>query len=728
MFDLDRLSKEMRVFSDPATPFSSEIVGDQIRIRMVRDIDREYLANISNGSIVARHLSGKRFSSIAALLASEEFIDIRKLRANQRRLIASRIEASGGFRPMLEPEGAFIGRDGHRSPLSHSSLAEALDVRSDEQLSVVLLDGPAGVGKTSLIERLAYDRSAPDSMRPPLLHVVSGGGRLTDLVKALAHSLQVVRSVITFDQVPILVRHGVLQVAIDGFDELVDPDGYRDAWSALRDFLGDVGSGGPIVLSGRDTFFDQQSFEKLLLDRIPNLAIRQARLSTVSPSAARDFLAGRGWSRSDLDEAQEAGWFRPGSYQLRPFFLAQIADQDGWKELQISHGSPQSFLVTRMVHREAEILSRTAKLQGGRMEAALWDFYGVVAEDMAIQQSDHVDDEFLAFACESAFADYVEPLELKKLVHKASSFALLEASGVSGARRFPHSEFQNQFAARAVIRVALSSSESSTFIRLAQIDAGFAEAFADVFCQLDPVEAGAIHANFQKMLNSEIYSERLSSNISALLIAGLVRPDLEELALSNVAVHEAKIVGIARNASLRCVNFGQLDLIDADCSSVFFVDCKLGVLSINSSSVFPARFPIPFLINKVVDGRVEIVRDPAEIMAVISAQSRSVEGSVSELPLVIYLDRLCRAFIRQHQIRDHDEDASFHLLKDPRWKVVSEVLGDRLVVQVRTAGGPKSNFYRLISPEGLLHPENDVDRALRKNIEEIAIITSGSSN
>jgi|GEM_PF-3497592 len=725
MIDPDQLLADLRVFADPATPFSGSLVGnDSLHVSMIRDVERSYICNLQNGSIISRRSEGdKRFPSVASLLASEEFIDIRKFRASQRRILLLQQEQRGGDRPVLDPEGVFIG-DGPTDPLTRATFDAALQHGQSGHLSVLLIDGPAGIGKTSLIERVSLTRSAPDADQPPLLHVVSGGSKLTDLSKALAHSLQVIRSLATFDQVPILARLGVIQVAIDGFDELVDPDGYRDAWSALREFLGDVKEGGPIVLSGRDTFFDQQSFEKLLAKRIQHLKVTQVRLEPVSPSAAKQYLAASGWSEESLANAQSAGWFRPGSYQLRPFFLAQIAEEAGWDELQFAHGSPQAFLVSRMVGREARLISKAVNISADQAEKGLWDFFGAIAEDMSIQQSDTVDEAFVAFACETSFENIVAPQDLAKLVHRASSFALLESGSAAGTRRFPHSEFQNQFAARMLVRLISSASSSTPFIRQAVIDSGLAEAFADHCLTLGVDLVIHIRCNLLKMLAAESFSARAASNIGSLLIATLSRTDLDALDISSVEITEGRILGTSGKARLNQVNFGQLDVRGSDCRDILFNNCAIGSLVADANTILP-RINSVSVLQFEKEGRVDVLRAPNDIKAALKRLTVEDSSETANLPFVRYFDRLCRAFMRQYQIRNHSEDESYHFLDNDFWPIAREILGPLVSVHVKQAGGPRSEFFRLENPEQLLVPLpgstfDEIRRAVVRKAQELA--------
>lgn len=722
MIDAGQLVRDLRLFTDPATDVIHNESGGKLWIELIRNgKSRSYVIDLASGEAIARHADSRTFATIPSLLASEEFVDLRALRATQRRMLAAK-------RPDLyiEPEGQLIQRDGSSQPLNLPSFRTALSNAESNKLTLLLLDGPAGIGKTSLIERLVYERADPASSLPPMLHVVSSGSRLTDLNKALAHATQVLRSSVTFDQVPVLVRLGVLQVAIDGFDELVDPEGYKDAWSALRHFLAEVHVGGPIVLSGRDTFFDQQSFEERLAGRVSNLRLLQARLHPVSVQAAESFLRGRGWSEADLSSAQSNDWFRPGSYQLRPFFLTQIGSEGGWAELQASHGSPQSFLVSRFVAREAGIVANMVEITREAAEDALWDFYGILVEDMATSESEYVDEAYLSLACELAFQARVSSSDLAKLAFKAGSFGLLESEeGSRGLRRLPHSELQNQFLARVVIRGMKSSASVSTFLRRGVVNSALIEAFVDVLGPLPVEQALSLRERLHRSVSEESFAERLVSNCAALILATLSRTDLPRLDLEGVAISEAKVVGTAGDARLSDVSVAQLDLRGADVRSMMFDKCVVGSLTVDGTTAFGNALPsVTHALQVEESAGVRFIRSPEAIREWLESRAVvSIEGSeLNELPLVRYFDRLCRKFVRQHQIRNNSSDEAFPLLRDPFWPVVREVMGSRLEEESRQAGGPKNVFYRLVKPEALLSPtlKDPEAQALRQKIVERA--------
>ena len=690
----------LKIFSDPVTDFDVNMNASVLRIKMIRGEDRDYQFDLENGSVLSLHNNKRRYSSFASLLGSEEFIDIKKLRATQRRILQNR-----DWNSVLDPSGQVIEQGQSSKKLNIESFRTATNYSSSDRLAIVLLDGPAGIGKTTLIERLVFERSSPDSMQPPLLHVTSGGSRLTDLVKALAYATQLLRSQITFDQVPILARLGVLQVAIDGFDELVDPDGYKDAWSALRDFLGDVKEGGPVILSGRDTFFDQQGFEKRLIDRIPNLSLKQTRLMSVTAEAATVFLLSKGWKREQVKEASAAGWFRAGSYQLRPFFLQQLAEgkENGWEELQESFGSPQAFLVSRFVSREANLVSGMVKnINYDDARKALWDFYGSIVQDMSIHEVESVDEGFLSLACEAAFESYVDSDDLAKLIHRAGSFGLLESAGSGTMRRFPHSEIQNQFLAKVTLDGLSSSAAITSYLRRATVSTGLAEAFSDRFNAISEKEAKSVRKQLELYLKTDIFGERLAANAGALLLATLGRLGLAELSIKEVSINEARLFGKLEQADLMGVSFTLLDARGADCRALNFDDCSVNILLVNNETMFGTSIPKLFGSLQFDDGgNVNAFHDPVEQQAWKNKYTEI--GRITEqdykLPLMAYFERLCRKFSRQHQIRANPSDEAYHMVESPFWGEVRKILETRIQEVIRDASGPRDIFYRMIRPE-----------------------------
>ena len=105
--------------------------------------------------------------------------------------------------------------------------------QSDGGTDLLLIDGPAGVGKTTIVREAALLRAETyDGSLPLILQIVSRGRVLQNIADLIAFALQDVRANLTIGELMVLIRHGLITLAIDGFDELSDPNGFQTSPAA----------------------------------------------------------------------------------------------------------------------------------------------------------------------------------------------------------------------------------------------------------------------------------------------------------------------------------------------------------------------------------------------------------------------------------------------------------------------------------------------------------------
>jgi len=473
MVDREMLERDLAQFSDPATKFEFKAVLGRARARLVRHgEDRTYFINLEDGTIYGQH-NKQNHQSLKALLASEEFADLRGFAATQRRVLASKELDS-----LIDPAG-LVNPDARGSTDLTLALGRKLTSPIDsDDLNILLIDGPAGVGKTSFIERMVYER-ADDVTTPPILHITSKGRRLSHLLDAIGRTANDLQADFRTDQVPVLARLNALQVAFDGFDELVQEEGYGRAWAALQDFVRIMAKGGPLILAGRDTFFDQQGARQAL-DRFGiKVNLTMVRLHEVTVPTAKSWLRKRGWTQDNVS-SPELSAFLQRPYTRRPFFLSHIAQYKHFADIPTERGSPQAILIDELLTREIEILSCVfPNIPSERIRAALDIMFEEMANDMAEREADSVPRENVEFYCDIAFEGIVGSDNLPALRHRIGSVALIESDENRADLRFPHTEIQNYFLARAAFR---SFIKNRTFIPLRSVNFSidFIEAFADV--------------------------------------------------------------------------------------------------------------------------------------------------------------------------------------------------------------------------------------------------------
>jgi hypothetical protein len=711
MISIDSIKRDFIPFIDPATGVDVTPGDRTARIKFTRNgEDHDYIIDLHDGRIDARRPQARVYVSIASVLASSAFADLRTMTDTQQRM--HREFDPQSFIPLAgEVDGQDFDLDYLRSKMAPTKSRA-------ESLKIILLDGPAGVGKTSLIKILLVERArnyGRTETVPPILHIASRGRRLSGLNEALAQSIQLIRAKFTFDQVPVLVRQGLIQVAIDGFDELVDPDGYQDAWYALRDFFSDTGVGGPIILAGRDTFFNQQNFNNRLLGLQHKADLSHVRLAPVSSSAARRWLAAQGWPESELSSQETNEILADGKYTLRPFFLSVLSPLKGWSRLRETATSDRGFLVEEFLFREGNLVAENILHNLDKDKSVdiakkrLTSIFSEVALEMADTETESVDLAFLQLATEVAFSDVAENEDIRKLQHKAGSFALLENDPPrDDYRRFPHSEISNHFLALALIE-KIADGVCPRVIRRGVISTDFLSVFQEIFEGTDAETAIKFIDSTQRLLSMEKSFDRMGENLSAILVATIGKQinDSEARIIADATITEAAFFGVAYKTRMNNVQMSRFDVREADLTLVRFDECKVGTLIIDGTTKFGMSLPYIYSLQTVRGGNVETIYDPGDIkkaLGVVPAQSHVDEQSENH-GAVCLLERVCRKMLRQYYIRDDREDPAGSFLRDPWWDSVRKILERHKRIKIDTSkpvSGPQSEFVHIIDARSLL--------------------------
>lgn len=711
----EALQRDLAPFSDPATQTNLKQTEKTSLLEITRNAQvHKYLLLHECGSLLARHAGDKKYVNVGSLLASPDFADIRNLVATQ-----SRIYRDFEIDALIPAEGMLNGKKLALQTLSRTAAPVGRNA-SESNLKVILLDGSAGVGKTSLIKRLLVQRlnstASQNNNLPPLLHIDSRGRRLSSLDEVLAQSLQLIRAKFTYDQLPSLIRHGLIQLAIDGFDELVDPEGYRDAWFALKDFFEQTKFGGPIILAGRDTFFDQQEFTEKTREFAQPIDVHHVRLTEVAPSSAITWLAGRGWSQSDLDDSYTALFLRAGSYTLRPFFLRELAGVKTWAAIEARNLTPRAYLMEQFLDRECRLLAEKISLGESDIKDRLITVFEEVAVEMADTESDAVDLSFLQMTTEIAFGDQLTSTDLGKLRHKAGSFALLENDPREGFRRFPHSEIKHHFLSRALLRL-VAAAEPIRFLRRGMATSDLLTIFGEHFLICEDEQARAFVFALQRVLNSEASFDRLFENSASLLLSSLVRNvEGREFKFSDFHVSNVCLFGDISPSTLERIQFQRLDVIEANLEDVIFIECRVVHLYVDETTRFGATAPAADRLHvKSSKGALHTIFDPEEIRdwiqrhATVAQHKRSENHDALKL-----LDKICRIMLRQHMIKDHQDDQYGKLLQFPYWPQIEEILSNAGFVERRHnkgVSGANAPFVKIKDPFGLLANRGSIANA-----------------
>lgn len=668
---------------------------------------RKYQYNKGNGEIRDQN-SKQPYPSINVLLASDQFSNLVKMTAAQKR-IWDKKHPSTGNRPAapLPTKVTIVYGDGRTK---ENSLGEDFSLFVQEllkpfnhskKIKIILLDGAAGIGKTYFIERLAFEHAEHYLNREafsPVLHATSRGRRLSVLEDAVAATIQDFRAegCFSYEQVPTLVKRGLMHLAIDGFDELVDADGYAHAWKGLSNYLENIGENGVCILAGRDTFFDQKEFVNRLSSISHQLEVIQIHLSNVDKNEATKWLHGHGWDDSELKLLLEDA----ESYLLRPYFLTEIASVENktFDFITKESASLKEFLITRFIVREAKIIKSTLpkgvvsttdgdddaiKLE--KLCKAVSDFMCEVASEMSERESDFVDLDFLSFLCEYMFDSVLDNGGIQILKQKIRTMGLLEKCSLDNYRKFPHSEVQQFFTSIFLVQRILDK-EIPSFLRRGIVGTDFLENFSDVFAseRFNDSEAAQFIEFLKSKIETETSGDRFSQNASSILLACMFRttPNQQnsDFYFENIYPNEVYLAGLSsweqRRVVLRNMTIIRLDAQGADLSDFEFSEtCSVATLLGNDTTKFGKSLPRVSMIYVNSGGNFRTLTTPEEITQWLSEHSTLNQlGSNPSLdyqnaPIYRLYERICRHSVKMTFIWPRTNKASVCFYKDTNWRV-----------------------------------------------------------
>ncbi len=725
---------EMMVFADLGTDGAQgKQTAEGFEVRLFRNGDELALvfADQGAGKVVERCRGSKprTHASYRALLASERFGDLRAWAATQAKLLR---ETMAEIEPSIRVEGTVAGRDDRLAADGLDEFLWSTDLDEDA-VQVMLIDGPAGIGKTKFIESLALARAASYGRRrhPLVLHVQSRGRVLSYLQDLIAFSLQSLRLSVTFDQVPILARHGLVTLAIDGFDELGDPNGYELAWGQLNETINEIRGSSTLILAGRETFFGLDRLKTALPVLGERDIVHGLTLQPPEPTEAEEWLRKKGWSKVHVEKTREL--LDEGSYALRPFFLARLAESEVAETIRKSAGTGLlSILIDLMVDRESgkfgDAVNRVLNQNERRQYAHR--FLCETAQYMADDQTDIIGETALTWLVDMALPKEVDPDVVGTLQNRAGTMAFLTNDALPSYKRFAHSQLHNYFLSAAVVESA-GNNEVPKFVRHNIFSTDFLAVFAEVIHHLAEEEPERVERFFEAAriwVRNYRSIDRGGRNLGAWIIAAL--PAMGEIAgtsrrfrLGPMEVDETTIRGTPPYAVLDGVFVNQIDIRGADLRDLAFEKSIVRTAIVDEATRVPQSFPVPDRIRVqmyVGSGSTEDIWAPDRVREWLSTHSEAeLDRGGDPAPndqhaaMLRVLGRACRS--PSFWIPESSETKVDKFVNDSQWPKVREQLAEHGFIREDTKGvsGRRSRFVHIKEPMRILANGSGDERVRR---------------
>ena len=665
-------------------------------LRIEGDSDR-YVVTSPDGEV-------QRYPNAARLLAAEPFANLPKMARNQAaqlsekrvkgRPVPIRTKMDSVFGPALD-----LVADGAPWNSLDRWLRERQLSQQPNTVDLLLINGPAGVGKSTLIQETALLRAeAYDGTSPLILQIASRGRVLQNIGDLIAFALQDVRSGLVVKELGSLMRHGLITLAIDGFDELSDPNGFETAWSGLNEVISTARGRAAVLLAGRETFVSTETMRKQLGavnegrgDRLASLL-----LTDPEPVDAREWLLGNeGWTPELLARPFVEPLFEQGSYALRPFFLDLIAREPS----ALTSDAPPAadllgYLVSVMTEREADKFVERLDPPDGSAAASKYEAYverllEEISRDMAENQSDSITEDALDLIATVAAEGILPADQIAAVVQRANTVVFLAKDILPGRVRFAHEQLLDHFLSREALR-SVGEGELPRYIRRNLFSREALEIFANAARDrseeakqfLDSVRAGLLRPT----------RDRTHTSLAALGIAAMsaIAPEgvslrIEHLGLGEVHFPFAAPKGIA----FRDVAISILYAKGADLRAISFEDgVQIATLEIDRLSLLPPNMPIPQTLvywgGTTADGRAI-----AEVLAPKSFGTKEGAYTWPEdlVELLVRIDRYRPFWLRiGGEVTQKRDWIGRKIVGHPNWPRVYDALQKLDLVTVKTLG------------------------------------------
>jgi len=713
--DIAALLSDLAPFADLGTD-APEIVSHEQKqiVRMSREGIPLELVIHADGTIHEKYgEQERRHATLKALLASPTFADLARWADSQRMSLRERVEEE-----TIEVVGRFpdTASEGGVSFLDEM-LWSYHPKNEDGKIAVTLVDGPAGIGKTSFIRNLAFVRACTfqTERRPLVLHVESRGRMLQNLTDLMAFSLQTLRLKITYDQVPPLVRHGLIMLAIDGFDELGDPNGYGLAWAQVNELITSSRGSGSLILSGRETFVSLDRLRPVLTSLKESDVVNTFTLQPLSPPDAKRWLRLRGWSDEALHSEAAEPLFEQNSYALRPFFLSELA-REGVAE-QLMAGAVTnllSFLVHAMLAREATKFGKDIEQLTSTEDRVKFieKLMEEVARDMAENQTEAIAADTIAWLAEVCSSGLVPDALTGILKNRASVIAFLTEDNRRGHRRFVHDQVSNYFLSRN-IREAISEGEVPKYLRRNIFGLEFLESFSEHCSEWSSDEAEKFTNQAVLRLSEVGDYDRSRRNLATLILtAACVHPPKNKISIEDASLDDVYLIERIENVSLNSVTINQLYAREADLRRLEFDErCHVVSLIADDGTVTSPQVPMPSFIilhDKTLikpDEKVAWLIERWGFDPLEQWSNEFFDSVVPQLPLFELLSRVART--KSYWIKDDDEERpTRRILEDENWETLKEIMMKHDLLTVKTtvpASGRPGTFFHVRNRQSLFN-------------------------
>lgn len=687
--EINQFRKVLQAFAENPSDVDIRLGGATFQIRDdIFDVTLKLSSDDNEALIVSEY--GQDFAARIWLLNR-----VAKLPQLAERLIAVCGKTQDIEFPFVRPTGRMspeLSTSENASLVSVPDAAQALmsfaDTRSVGAASVLYLTSDAGEGKTTLINRVAFEQAKRYKEKTAKCLVVpiplSGRSFLTfddAVIAALVNKLRF--NYFYFDAFVWLVRLGAIVPAFDGYEEMLVEGSKGEAVSALGGLVQSLESSGSVVIAARKAFFDYVSFKSQarLLDAIGDHAASFSKLEIQRWDRTKALEYGVAKKAEAPEQIYDAIADRLGGDHplltravlvTRLFEVAHSGDE-GNRLAQLLGDNPQDFFFTfvdALVNREAK-LKWLARVSGEVMEPLLapaehHELLAQIAIEMWQTSSRHIKFDLLDVLVE-LFSEVRKKSGsvTRQVKERIKQHSLLASNPLRPMSvEFDHEDFQDFYLGEGLGRLLAAGNRSDLYSALAvnvfsnaaivqgiqyvaRIDANI----ADCIKQIQQINAGETGFSFCKE-NCAVLALRLSEHCD----------NEVDLSLTDMYFPADSLRGrrLKRVKFDHC-HFQPSSINNASFDSVVFDNCEFERLDLEPSSneLSGCEFSECRVDSILLIEETEYIFDPSKIVERLrnSGSSVTTEDAAEYTPpgddfRLKLLSRFFRIFLRTTQVNE----------------------------------------------------------------------------
>ena len=464
---------------------------------------------------------------------------------------------------------------------------------------ITFVTADAGHGKTVLLkefQRKQAEKYLEGNSDYIFWHIDLLGRDLVRLNEAIMYDLGLLRIAgLYYSSILTLIRHNIIILGIDGFDELAAEIGGENALGSLSNLVLKMDGQGTLIAASRRTFFNTQDYikrTKLLQKNISgDCEFNELKIKNWNKEQNIEYL-GYYFNNPEKKYNEILSVVKQATHPIlaRPYLFTKIIGiiaDDGIELKTLINENADNFnsinvVIEAFVKREVLKWRYTDKDTGKpylTFDQHI-ELLSMIAQEMWEKQIDIISIENIQFILTILFDEWNIEDEIKSIRMVESHALLIPVPSKDNYRKFDHVEFKNYFIAKsfaATLKSALkanSFNQLKNFLYIAQLPDSVANYFSYLIKDIDKEK---VIKTLLGLLTNEWKPTYLQPNIGTILPYLLDRYNPKNvLSIKNKLIFSSLIF---ENKSIMNIKFNNSDFINISFNNTFLKDVEF----INSS-------------------------------------------------------------------------------------------------------------------------------------------------